>query len=149
MLDPLRTAVLFLLSLAFLASAKKERPDFQVLSPSAGCTITDSLYDLSMGVSYSRYPKSRFGYGLALNLLANDPELEATARLMFLNVGLHAGPAVSRRGLGLTFGATAMLFVVGEEVKVYWIDNTVRYGATIFIPLWWQNGKFWDFGNYL
>ncbi|MBK9577847.1 MAG: hypothetical protein IPO40_12290 [Fibrobacteres bacterium] len=135
-----------MLALSAFAKAKDDPSEYVIISPKAGWTgeYRDTANDLTLGLSYSRYPDFYFGYGFGVNILAGEPEFDATARLMYFNLGLNGGPAISRKGIGLTLGVSTSIIIVGEELRMYWIDREVRISGTIFIPLWWRNGKFWD-----
>ncbi len=141
----LRPIVSLLAFFPIAATASEEnKADYVVISPKVGWNWQDSSSTTTWGVSYSRYPDYNLGYGVAVNQMFGAPEVDLTGKVIFLSLGLSAGPMVCRKGVGLTASAFSSLIYLGEELRANWVDDELQYSFTIFLPLWWRNGKFWD-----
>lgn len=141
-LKPLALA-LALLPMPALARGD-DKSDYHVISPKFGWVGEEAWEELTWGISYSRYPNYNLGYGVSINQMFGEPELDVTGKAILWSIGLSAGPMVTPKGFGLTMGGFTSLVIAGVEVRGIWIDNEVKSSATFFIPFWWRNGKFWD-----
>lgn len=136
---------LFVLLLPVTALARgNDKSDYHVISPKFGWVGSEAWESLTWGISYSRYPDYNLGYGIAVNQMLGEPEFDVTGKAILWSIGLSAGPMVTPKGVGLTMGGFTSLVIAGVEIRGIWIDNEVKSSATIFIPFWWRNGKFWD-----
>lgn len=137
-------ALTLLLGAGLHTASAEANSDYIVVSPKAG-VFTDSSLGGVLGVTVSRYPNYTLGYGIGLHQMYGGPEIEASGKLLLLNVGLSAGPMFCLQGPGLTASAYSSLVYIGMELRVNRVSgHPMEYLASVFIPLWWRNGKFWD-----